>query len=387
MHRTLALTATAALSSLALAQAPCTIQETGILQAGPPVDNFFTTPFPLGFTFTFNGTAYDEIYVSDHGIISLATGGVPLPNGGAATYTPGSANLDALGADCIFAYWGDHSTQGFGTPTAANAGIWVDNSSGTSCTVTWFDNEPYLSYTAGAFSTSCTLFSTGEIRIRMDSRCNNTSSTFGALETVIGVHSLNNAVPAASDFSQPSTVTVDSTCFEEFIGPGPAATNTPDPLFDLGDTTLTFTPLTPGWLVTPSTLACGSVTDAGGGCAGLTLTTTAAPFAGTTWGMEVGGVQASPLPVFLALGASTPSTPVGVLLPTLFGPTCTATQDAANGLLILPAATAGISSISLNVPNSAAITGAALSAQGMAFDLSSAAEFALSNGNDVVVGY
>ena len=65
MHRTLTLTATAALSSLALAQAPCTIQETGILQAGPPVDNFFTTPFPLGFTFTFNGTAYDEIYASE----------------------------------------------------------------------------------------------------------------------------------------------------------------------------------------------------------------------------------------------------------------------------------------------------------------------------------
>ena len=106
MNRTLALTAVASLGSLAIAQSPCTIQEIGALQAGPPVDNFTTSPIPLGFTFDFNGTSYDEIFVSDHGIISLATGGVPIPNGGAATYTPGAANLDALGADCIFAYWG-----------------------------------------------------------------------------------------------------------------------------------------------------------------------------------------------------------------------------------------------------------------------------------------
>lgn len=387
MNRTLALSAVATLGSVAIAQSPCTIQEIGVLQVGPPVDNFTASPIPLGFTFTFNGTSYDEIFVSDHGVISLATGGVPVPNGGAAVYTPGAANLDALGADCIFAYWGDHSTQGFGTPTSPNAGIWIDNSSGSSCTVTWYDNEPYLSYTAGAFSVSCTLFATGEIRIRMDSRCNNTSSTFGALETIVGVHTLNNAIPAASDLSQPSTVTTDLTCFEEWIGPGPVGGNTPDPLFDLADTTLTFTPLTPGWLVTPSALACGSVTDAGGGCGSMTLTTTVPPVVGTTWGMEVSAVPASPLPVFISLGQATPATPVGVLLPSLFGPNCVATQDASNGLLALAPATAGASSISLPVPASGAITGAALSAQGLAFDILAPVPFVLSNGNDVVVGY
>ena len=377
--------ALATLSPLAIAQ--CTMQGIGTLQVGPPIDNFTAAPIPLGFSFSFNGVSYDEIYVSDHGLVSFATGGVPVPNGGAAVWTPGSANFDAIGADCVFAYWGDHSTQGFGTPTSANAGIWIDNTSGSHCTVTWIENEPYNAYAAGAFSCSMTLFASGEIRLRMDSRCNNTSSTYGAIESIIGVHTLNNPVPASSDLSAPATTIANATVYEEFIGPGPVGSNTPDPNFDLADTTLTFTPLSPGWLVVPSTLACGSVTDAGGGCAGLTLTTTAAPLVGTKWDMEVGGVQASPLPVFIALGAATPATPVGVLLPALFGPNCTATQDASNGILILPPATAGVTSISINVPNNIAITGAALSAQGLAFDLAAATEFTLSNGNDVVVGY
>lgn len=387
MNYTTSLWAVTALSSLVLAQTPCTIQEIGTLVVGPPVDNFTANPVPLGFNINFNGATYDEIFVSDHGIITFANGGVPVPNGGAATYTPGSANLDALGADCVFAYWGDHSTQGFGTPTSPNAGIWIDNTSGSHCTITWIDNEPYLSFAAGAFSNSVTLFSTGEIRIRMDSRCNNTSSTFGAVETVIGVHTLNNPIPASSDLSQPSTVAIDLTVFEEFIGAGPAGSNTPDPNFDLSDTTLTFTPLGNGWLVTPGTLACGAVTDAGGGCGNMTLTTTAAPLSGTRWDLELTSVQPSILPVFLTLGASVPQTPVGALLPTLFGASCIATQDATGAVLPMPAATAGTTSLSLPIPMNAALVGFALSAQGLAFDLASAAEFELSNGNDVVIGY
>ncbi|MGC6486429.1 MAG: hypothetical protein ACON4Z_02195 [Planctomycetota bacterium] len=387
MNRILAAPVVATLSSLALAQTPCTLAENGTLLVGPPIDNFTMSPVPLGFTFTFNGTSYDEIFVSDHGILTFANGGVPVPNGGAATYTPGAANLDALGADCVFAYWGDHSTQGFGTPTSPNAGIWIDNTSGTHCTVTWVDNEPYLGFTAGAFSNSVTLFSSGEIRVRMDSRCNNTSSTFGAVETVVGVHTLNNPIPASSDLSQPSTVAIDLTVFEEFIGPGPAGSNSPDPNFDLGDTTLTFTPLGNGWLVTPSTLDCGSATDAGGGCGSMTLTTTATPFVGTRWDVELTGVQPSILPVFLTLGASVPQTPVGVLLPTLFGASCVATQDATSAVLAMPAATAGTTALSLPIPMNPTLAGLTLSAQGLAFDLASAAEFELSNGNDVVVGY
>lgn len=384
--RTIALAAAATFAPLALAQAPCVMQEIGTLQVGPPVDNFTTAPVPLGFNFLFNGTTYDEIYISDHGIITLATGGIPVPNGGAATYTPGSANFDALGADCIFAYWGDHSTQGFGTPTSTNAGIWVDNTSGSYCTVTWIDNEPYLSYAMGAFSCSVTLFASGEIRMRMDSRCNNTSSTFGAVETIIGVHTLNNAVPASSDFSLGAVTVTDPTCYEEFIGPGPAGSNTPDPNFDLADTTLTFTPISPGWLVISSPLECGSVFNAGTGC-GTSLTTTEPPLIGTRWGVEVSGVGApAPFPVFLVLGNSTPPTPAGVLFPALFGPTCEAYMDGSLGLISMGAPTAGVASLSLSVPFNPNLSGAALTAQGLSFNLTGPT-FTLSNGNDVTIGY
>ena len=384
------LTMTVALTGASLvaqAQSPCTLQQGGARLVTPPLDGFTSSPVPLGFTFDFNGTSYDEVFVSDHGIVSFASGGLPVPNGGAATYTPGSANLDALGADCVFTYWGDHSTQGFGTPTSPDAGIWIDNTSGSYCTITWIDNEPYLGLTTGAFSNSVTLFPSGEIRVRLDSRCNNTGSTFGAIETIVGVHALNNPIPASSDLSQPATVVTDLTVYEEFVGPGPAGSNNPDPNFDLGDTTLTFTPLGSGWLVTPTSLACSEVIDAGGGCGNLTLTTTTAPSIGTRWGVELTGAQPSALPVFLSLGAPVAQTPVGAILPTLFGASCVATQDATSAVLPMPAATAGSSALSLPVPANLALVGLGISAQGLAFDLASAAEFELSNGNHVVFGY
>jgi hypothetical protein len=383
MNHVLTSLALAALSPLAIAQ--CTLQEFGTLDTAPPIDNFTTAPVPIGFAFPFNGTTYTDMWISDHGIIALSNGTTPTPIGGASTYTPGAANLDTLGADCIFAYWGDHSTQGFGAPTSPNAGIWVDNTDPASCTVSWIDNEPYLSYAAGAFSVSVTLFPSGEIRIRLDDRCNNTSSTFGALETIVGVHTLNNVAAGPSDLSTVVTTT-NATVFEEFIGPGPVGSNTPDPNFDLNNTTLTLTPLSPGWLCVPTPLDCGSTTDVGTGC-GLTLVTTRPPFVGTNWSMEVSGVTApAPLPVFIAYGMPVPPTPVGVLFPTLFGPTCEAHMDAAFGMYAIGAPTGGMASTSVAMPNNAALTGAALSAQAVAFD-PGAPLLVLSNGNDTTIGY
>lgn len=382
MKHVLTSLAFAALSPLAIAQ--CQLQEFGTLEGTPPIDNF-TAPIPIGFAFPFNGTTYTDMHISDHGIIALSNGATPTPNGGAATYTPGSLNLDALGADCIFVYWGDHSTQGFGTPTDPNAGIWVDNTDPSACTVSWIENEPYLAFAAGAFSCSVTLFPSGEIRVRLDDRCNNSASTFGAVETIVGVHQLASGVSTSTDLSMVATTT-DATLIEEFIGPGPAANNAPDPNFDLNNTTLTFTPLSPGWLCVPTPLDCGTQTDVGTGC-GITLTTTRPPFAGMNWAMEVSGVTApAPLPVFIAYGAAVPPTPVGVLFPTLFGPTCEAHMDASVGLFAIGAPTGGAASTTVAMPNNTSIVGAALSAQGVAFDPGSPL-LVLSNGSDVTVGY
>ena len=376
--------AIAALSQLGAAQ--CALQHFGTLQSAPPVDNFTVAPIPIGFAFPFNGTTYTDVFISDHGILALSNGATPTPNGGGATYTPGAAHLDALGADCIFVYWGDHSTQGFGTPTSAEAGIWVDNTSGAHCTVTWVDNEPYLGYVAGAFSASVTLFPSGEIRVRMDDRCNNTSSAFGAVETVIGVHTHGNPTPPGTDLSQAIT-TADKTVFEEFVGPGPIGSNSPDPGFDLGDTTVTFMPLNPGWLVLSAPSACGSSSSVGAGCGGLSLETTRPPLLGTDWTLEVSGVQAAAsLPVLMAFGATTSATPVGAMFPSLFGPTCETYIDAAYGLYGIGAPSGGVAALTLAVPNNTGLLGATLSTQAAAFD-PGAPVLALSNGIEVVVGY
>ena len=85
------LTMTVALTGASLvaqAQSPCTLQQGGARLVTPPLDGFTSSPVPLGFTFDFNGTSYDEVFVSDHGIVSFATSGVPVPNGGGADGVP-----------------------------------------------------------------------------------------------------------------------------------------------------------------------------------------------------------------------------------------------------------------------------------------------------------
>ncbi|MFK7740026.1 MAG: hypothetical protein AB8H80_06845 [Planctomycetota bacterium] len=374
-----------ALAPAAIAQ--CTITGAGTADPAPPLDGWNATAVPIGFSFPFNGTTYTDLFYSDHGLLALSNGGTPVPNGAPAVYEPAAANLDTIGLDIICAYWGDHTVQALGVPTAP-AGLFVDNTSGNYCTVTWVDNEPFDSFTAGAFSVSVTLFPSGEIRICLDGRCNNTSSTFGALETVIGVHQFGNPIPAALDLSMAASTTTDATAFEEFVGPGPANTNTPDPNFDLSDTTITFTPLSPGWLVLTDTLACASTASVGTGCGGLTLTSASPPAIGMSWDFDLSGITIpAPIPNFVALGVQTPPAPIGVLFPNLFGATCTAYMDASFGLLDIGAATAGVASGSLPIPAVAALKGFSLAAQGLAFDPAGPPTFFLSNGETGIVGY
>lgn len=371
------------ISSLALALiaqagiAQCVVTAPGTIEPAPPVDDW-SAVVPLGFSFDFNGTAYTDFFYSDHGVIALTNAGVPAaPPGGAQVYTPGTGGLSTFAADVICAYWGDH--------TVGAGGIYIDNTSGSECTITWLDSEPYLGFAAGAFTAQITLKQSGEIILCLDGRCNNTSSTFGPVETVIGVHQDGNPVPASSDLSSGAVVTADATCFEIFVGPGPAATNTPDPLFDLGDTSLTFIPASPGWVVIATPLACASTTSVGSGCAGLVLTSNSTPVLGTNWDLELSGIGAGPLPSFIAFGLSTPAAPVGVLFPTLFGATCNAYMDAGFGLVDIGTTTTGIASLALPIPANPVLKGIVVSGQGLGFDASFL--FALSNAEQGSLGY
>ncbi len=371
------------LALLLLAQtaiAQCVISPIGAPDPAPPIDNWQTGSLPIGFAFPFNGATYTHFYHSDHGLIALNNAGVPaVPGGGAQVWTPGAAGLATFAADVICAYWGDHTVSG--------GALHIDNTSGSHCTITWFDCEPYAGFTAGAFTAQVTLFPSGEIRINLDNRCNNTSSTYGAVETVIGVHQDGNPVPASSDLSA-GAVTADATCFELFIGPGPTTVNTPDPNFDLGDTTLTFIPTSPGWIVIASSpVACADSTSVGTGCGGLSLAASSPPVLGGSWDLDLSGITApAPVPNFLAFGNATPPTPLGVILPGLFAVGCTGHMDLAFGLVDIGPAAAGVASMQLTIPADTALTGYSLTAQGLAINLANGMLF-ISNGQIGTLGH
>lgn len=240
MNKLASMLAAAMLSPLAIAQ--CTILGTGTQILPVPFDSW-TAIQPIGFTFSFAGTTYTDLYISDHGLISLSNAGVPAaPASGGFLWSPSTASLVAAGAPIIAPYWSDHTTGG--------GSIWIDNTSGTSCTVTWVDAQTYLNQQP-PFSTSVTLFPSGRIEMRLDSRVNNSGSTFGALNAIVGLSPNGAVLPAASDLSAGVNTAGNETFFEEFITTGAA---TPNPLFDLADRMIVCTPTFPGWTVTTELL-------------------------------------------------------------------------------------------------------------------------------------
>lgn len=380
------------LAGVAIGQ--CTITSTGTGLAAAPIDGW-SASIPLGFTFPFNGTTYTHMYVTDHGVVALANGTVPaVPAGGVQVYDPGSqpnttgltggfplngGGFAGFNADVICAYWGDH--------TVNNGNIFVHNTSGSYCTVTWLNNEPYFNYGPGQFTAQVTMHNDGRVVVCLDSRCNNTSSTFDPVTTVIGIAVNGVAIPAESDFSSGAVVATVPTVFEEFTGPGPIGSNSPDPNFDLGNTTIEFLPATPGWIVLTSPLTCGSSTTVGTGCSGLSLASSS-PTIGQPWVLDVTGINApAPLPNWIGFGAGIPAAPIGLLLPGTFGPTCNGYMDLSLGLVDIGVATGGAAQLQLQLPASAFLKGAAVSCQAVSFDLSGAGIFAVSNGIDGVIGY
>ncbi len=374
------------LALAAPAAAQCTIGAPGPQEAAPPIDGW-SGSLPIGFAFPFNGNTYTDFYYSDHGLIALNNGGVPAaPPAGVQVWDPGSqpntqltgGGFAGFAADVICAYWGDHTV-------GATSGVHIDNTNSNHMTITWRDSEPYLFFTAGAFTAQMTLYSDGRIVICLDDRCNNTGSTFDPITTVIGVWQDGSTIPAESDFSTGAVAVTDPTCFEEFTGPGPIGTNTPDPNFDLGGMELEFIPAVPGWIVLNSPLTCGNTTTVGTGCSGLALTSVNPPVLGASWDLTVSGVT-GPGDVTLLLGVAT-NIPLGILAP-LFGPTCSLYSDGSIvNVNIGPAGPSGDASTSLGIGLDASLKGLTLTVQGVAADGTGAGSLATTNGETGEVGY
>jgi len=224
----------------------------------------WTGTIPLGFSFTFDGVAYTDMYVSDHGLVALNNAGVPAaPPGTTFVWDPVVANLAAAPGPLIAPYWSDHNLQG-GSGTGTGE-IYVDNTSGTHCTVTWLDVETYNDLGgASIFSFSVTMHDTGIIEFDYDDRVNNDGSSFGALNAIIGVSAAGATPTASADLSSGAATSTTSFLHEEFTT---TAAGTPNPNFDLGDSEVQFIPTMPGWVVVQTTTAnCASIVSYGQGC-------------------------------------------------------------------------------------------------------------------------
>ncbi len=377
MNKLLLPLAIAVAAPVAISQ--CTITPPGVslAQNGVLVDGW-TAPIPIGFAFTFGGTAYTDMYLSDHGLAALNNGGTPVtPLAVPFTYDPLSANLGGAGTALLAPYWSDH-TMFYGT----NAGeLWIDNTSTTFCTVTWVDVETYIDGTP--FTFQMTLFNDGRIIYAYDSRVCNEGSTWGAiaLNAVIGMSESLGTLPAASDLTASPVVTTTE-IFEEFTTSAPLTCN---PAFDLASTVLEFIPTNPGWVVvhTPPPAVCAAKMTYGTGCGGLEVDSNL-PVIGTSWDLTTSNVDAiSPIAITF-FGTAQANLPLTLV----FGnadPTCSIYINTILGSLTAPAV-AGVAVASFPIQSNPALAGAIVTAQSICLTIANPSNILTSNGLEATVG-
>jgi hypothetical protein len=360
---------TVVLSVAAIAQCTLTAPGTPVTV----VADSWSSSQPIGFAFPFAGSTYTDLYVSDHSTVALNNGGVPAaPPSLAWLWNPSTANLIS-GPAMIAPYWSDH-TEGLAGE------IRIDNTSGAHCTITWFDHQTFTNQNP-PFTLQLTLFPSGQMVICLDNRVDNRGSTFGALNAIFGVSPGTATLPSPLDISA-SPTTTDNTFFEEWTT---TASGTPNPLFDIANTTITLVPTNPGWVVLREPLACASSTAYGTGCNGLALASTP-PVVGGTWTLTTTGVPAiSPIAInFLG----TAQVAAGLPLPAI-GIDAPGCSVYINNVLSSPAApnAAGTAVLNLPLPNSATLKGFDLFAQSLALSLANPANLVTSNGIAASLGY
>ncbi|MFT7536053.1 MAG: hypothetical protein ACI85K_002007 [Hyphomicrobiaceae bacterium] len=351
------------------------------MQNGALFDGW-TAATPVGFAFPFEGGTYTDVYITDHGMVALNNGGVPaVPAGGAAVWTPGAALLSVPGQNIIAPYWSDHVlTGGLGGGLGE---IFVDNTSGTECTISWVDVETYNDVTAGAgavFNVQLVLYISGEMEFRYDGRVTNDGSSYGALEAVVGIAPDGLATPAV-DMTTVS-VSLTSGCLEEFIT---TAAGIPNPLFDLGAKTLRFLPTSPGWVIIPGNSDCANHEMFGAGCDSLALDSNN-PVLGTNWDLTTTGLSPiSPIAItFFGNARVDPGLPL-----TVIGINSQGCSVHFSGFITSgdAAAVAGAATLSIPIPNVPAFVGSVLVAQSIGVTPAFPSLIATSNGLEGVIGY
>tara|TARA_R110002072_G_scaffold217365_2_gene375003 strand:+ start:27979 stop:29127 length:1149 start_codon:yes stop_codon:yes gene_type:complete len=381
MNKILLPLAIAAVTPVAISQ--CTITPPGVslAQNGVLFDDW-TAPVPIGFAFTFGGATYTDMYLSDHGMAALNNGGTPAaPPAIPFTYEPTSANLGAAGTALLAPFWSDHSMF-YNTVAGTNIGeLWIDNTNGTSCTVTWTDVETYID--GQPFSFQMTLFNDGRIIYSYDDRVCNEGSAFGGfgLNAVVGMSDSLAPLPAPSDLSTLPVVTTNE-IFEEFVTSAPLTCN---PLFDLASSVLEFIPTSPGWVVvyTPPPAVCAAKVTYGTGCGGLEVDSNL-PMLGTNWDITTSNVDPISPVAITFFGNSQVNLPLTLVFANA-DPMCSVYINTILGSLSAPAA-AGVATASLAIPSNPVFAGSILTAQSMCLTLANPANILTSNGLEGTIG-
>lgn len=376
------LSAALLLSSGAIAQ--CTIGGPGALVPIPT--DAWTAIQPIGFVFPFGGSTYTGFYITDHGMIALSNGGTPAaPPINNWVYEPMVSKLTA-GYPLISPNWIDSWPTTNHVPTDAT--LRVDNTSGTHCTITFVDHDEYLvgnPATPLPGTTQVTLYPNGQIVMCIDNRVDNSGSIWAspeALRAILALTPGTGVLPAPTDISAGGVCLTDI-CFESWNTTAP---NTPNPLYDVKNSTITFTPINPGWVVTFAPLACASNATYGAGCHSLGVSSND-PRIGTNWLITTTGISPfSPVAVtFFGLSRQVPAIPLLAL--GVNAPGCDVNIA---GLLTDVSAVnvGGTSVLTIPIPNRATLKDASLTFQSGAFAPGANPEnIAVSNGGEATVGW
>lgn len=233
------------IASSLVAQGPCF--DTNFGSSLGLADDQITAPLPLGFSFSYNGVAYNDISVCANGYIVLGSTNVATPNGG--DYSPTVAEL-ASNAPRICPFWNDFN------PTIAGSGqVYYDNSTPGVATVSWI--RVYTYGTTLPHTMQISFFANNTFTIAYGTT--GTTSTFQANTAIIGASPLA-AVQAVSFATRPLNIATNS--FAETI------TRAPGQLLPYSNSKWRFTPTNPGYAVTDVTCTSNVATSVpvGAGC-------------------------------------------------------------------------------------------------------------------------
>ncbi|MFK7741383.1 MAG: hypothetical protein AB8H80_13790 [Planctomycetota bacterium] len=204
----------------------------------------------IGFAFPLDGVTYTDVHVTTNGHFYLSNGGTPAPGGSDFTATP--AEL-ATESPRIAPLWNDFDLVN------PDSNVWIDNTSGTTCTITWRNATNFGFTDEPGFTVQCRLSPSGLIEFFYGPGVTNRSTDPAWAVGVVGVSPGQGvALPTASDLSAGGT-TSDATLFEEFAAFGS---------FDLANNSISLIPTNPGYafVVNGPSSNCASAETFGRGC-------------------------------------------------------------------------------------------------------------------------